>query len=90
MARIDHLRISWAVVLAAALMTGPGCRQEKADIYIEGKTVDAIKTSDVSLPTEGPEMKVVTGEPAITIDDKGTDGTTAEDQQGAVAFKVEQ
>ena len=89
MRNILRMKISWAIVLIVVFITGTGC-QEKANIHMEGKTADAIRTPDVSLPAEGPEVSVVTGEPATTSPGKATDGaTTAEDKPGAVAVKMQ-
>ncbi len=90
MTRINQLRISWAVVLATALIAGTGCRQQKADIRVVGKATDGIRTPGASSSAGGPEMRVVTGEPVMKSDGGGaTDNTTAEDKLGAVAVKVQ-
>ena len=87
---INHLKISLAVILVAALMAGSGCRQDKANILFEGKTTDEIRTLSASSSADGIETKLVTGVPATASQSEGTvNGAAAEDKTGAIAVKMQ-
>lgn len=79
------------LVLASLAMTGCRDTTNAADIRVAAKAADSMN-SVAPAPLPGPpEIKVVTGVPATTVEDQKaqTEALAGKDKPGAVAVKTE-
>ena len=84
------MKIHRSILMLIILGIGTGCKQGNADIRATGPAEPEVRSSVPSVEAEGPEMRVVTGEPAkMPVVGRASDGATAEDKAGTVALKVQ-